>query len=526
MSVEQGTSVIPAGWLATDHAAAGPARWLRGRPLDRVWVASSRYPLGVGALAGLYYLAAKIGYELGFTGPVAGIVWLPVGVGISFLALGGLRFWPGALIGDLLANDYTRVTLGGAIGQTAGNLLEVLLGAYLLQRLLRRGSPLDKTSSSLALVSALAVCTAASAVIGPLSLVASSALSWSSLWTVSRTWWLGDWCGALVVVPFALAWFGPRPVRAEQLRHGRALSVLLVLAVLVWVSMLTEQRVAYIAFPALIYAAVLCGSRIAAAAVAVTASAAVWATTHYEGPFIFHSTGHTVISTQFFIVVSAASTLLIAALVSERELALKHAEQSRVETLLAQQAERQRLERDLHDGVQQRLLALLLNLKQAGRGLRPLDKVVSETGDGLVDALYELRAIARGTYPPMLTEVGLGGAIDEIAARSPVQVVVHELPTERFDIATESVAYFVIAEAITNAQKHANATTIDVRVYSSDGGVRIVIADDGRGGAVEQVGSGLAGLKTRVESVGGTFRIQSPDAGGTRIHAVVPFIDA
>jgi signal transduction histidine kinase len=311
------------------------------------------------------------------------------------------------------------------------------------------------------------------------------------------------------------------------MRQGRALSVLFVTAILVWISMLTEQRVAYIAFPALLYAAIRCGCRTASVAVAVTAAAAVWATTHYEGPFIFHSINHTILSTQLFIVVSAASTMFVAAIVSEREVAIRRAEEARTDAVLAQYAERQRIERDLHDGVQQRLLGLLLSLKQAGRAnaQRPLEEVVAEAGDGLVDALYELRALARGTYPPMLTEAGLAGAIDEIAVRSTVPLVVSELPLERFDIATEAVAYFVIAEAVTNAQKHAYASEIDVRVYASDGGVRIVVSDDGVGGAFERPGSGLAGLRGRVESIDGTFRVTSEKGVGTTIRVLIPHID-
>ena len=89
------------------------------------------------ALAGLYYAAAKTGYLLEFAGPVAAIVWLPVGVGIAFLYLGGLRYWPGVLIGDLLANDYTALPIGSALGQTCGNMLEVILAVLLLRRLVR-----------------------------------------------------------------------------------------------------------------------------------------------------------------------------------------------------------------------------------------------------------------------------------------------------------------------------------------------------------------------------------------------------
>src|ERR671925_603929 len=100
-----------------------------------------RYVLGVAVLAGLYYGSAKIGYALDFAGPVAAIVWLPVGVGISFLYLGGLRFWPGVLLGDLLANDYSTLPVGSAIGQSCGNVLEVVVAVLLLRRLVQ-GSPL------------------------------------------------------------------------------------------------------------------------------------------------------------------------------------------------------------------------------------------------------------------------------------------------------------------------------------------------------------------------------------------------
>src|SRR5215208_5918912 len=104
------------------------------------------YVLGVLALAVTYYGAAQVGYALEFAGPVAAVVWLPAGVAIAFLSLGGLRFWPGELAGDLLANDYSALPLGSAFGQTLGNMLEVLVAALLIRRLAARGSPLDSLS--------------------------------------------------------------------------------------------------------------------------------------------------------------------------------------------------------------------------------------------------------------------------------------------------------------------------------------------------------------------------------------------
>ena len=109
----------------------------------RVWTPRGRYPLTVALLAVAYYAAAKIGYELEVAGPVAAIVWLPVGVGIAALYLGGIGLWPGVLLGDLLANDYHVLPLGSALGQTCGNVLEVLVVALLLRRVGRGGPPLE-----------------------------------------------------------------------------------------------------------------------------------------------------------------------------------------------------------------------------------------------------------------------------------------------------------------------------------------------------------------------------------------------
>ena len=178
-----------------------------------------RYVLGVVALAAAYYGAAEVGYALDFAGPVAAILWLPVGVAIAFLALAGLRLWPGVLVGDLLANDYTTLPLGSALGQTSGNMLEVLVAALLIRRLLRRGSPLDSVGGLGGLLVALAAGTAISATVGPLSLLLGGVITSDELADVWRTWWLGDFTGALVVVPLAIAWSRPLPTAWS---HGRS----------------------------------------------------------------------------------------------------------------------------------------------------------------------------------------------------------------------------------------------------------------------------------------------------------------
>src|SRR3954454_22874931 len=166
-----------------------------------------RYQLGVAVLAAAYYDAAQFGYAHDLSGPVASIVWLPVGVAIAFLYLGGLRYWPGVLIGDVLANDYSTLPVGSALGQTCGNMLEVLVAAILLERLCRR-SPLASVRSLGYLLVALGAGVAVSATIGGLSLRLGGVITQANVGDVWRTWWLGDFIGALVVVPLAVAWSG------------------------------------------------------------------------------------------------------------------------------------------------------------------------------------------------------------------------------------------------------------------------------------------------------------------------------
>src|SRR5689334_8608233 len=140
-------------------------------------VPRGRALVATGALAAAYYGAAKIGYQLEFTGPVAAIVWLPVGIGIASLYLGGLQLWPGVVVGDLLANNYSTLPIGSALGQTVGNTLEVVVGALLIRRIARRGDPLASVGNVVLLVAALAATTAISATVGTVSSLAGNVIA-------------------------------------------------------------------------------------------------------------------------------------------------------------------------------------------------------------------------------------------------------------------------------------------------------------------------------------------------------------
>jgi signal transduction histidine kinase len=142
--------------------------------------------------------------------------------------------------------------------------------------------------------------------------------------------------------------------------------------------------------------------------------------------------------------------------------------------------------------------------------------------DELLTALDPLRALAHGTHSTVLTTLGLGGAIGSVAARSTVPVTLLELPAARADDAAETAAYYVVSEAVTNAQKHARASSLSVRARVRRGELAVEVADDGIGGAVPSAGSGLDGLRERVEEIGGSFRVVSHAGLGTRIEATIP----
>jgi signal transduction histidine kinase len=643
-------------------------------------------------IAAAYYLAGRIGLELAYLDGAVAAIWPPAGLGLAVLVLYGLRAVPGIVIGDLLLADFST-PIGTVLAQTVGNTVAVVLAAMLLRRLTGGRTGLERVVDVLALIVCALVAALISASFGPTALRLGGVISTGELDDVFRTWTLGDAAGILVVAPAILTWatFGLLGIRRRTLVEGGVLLLLL----LVLAELAPQRDVPYVVFPVLLAAALRFGPRGAATAILVVCSIVVWNTAQNDGPFVRGSLTDSLLATQLFIAIAAATSMLLAAVGAERgraesaqrALAREQAALRRVATLVASEvgpsrvfeqvteevarllglpganvmqydgvrtatvvgawsedgppsfpvgqrievdgdtavarvvrtgqaarvdryeaatgnlaatlvsagyrsavaapvnvggrvwgvlaaastsddplpdgleqrlcdfadlvaqalanadtyeklaasrarlvevgdAERQRLERNLHDGAQQRLVSVALGLNMVSGKLESdpetARQLLSAAQSELTRGLEELRELARGIHPVVLTERGLGPAVQALAARAPLPVDVTTLPEERLSAPVEAAAYYVVAESITNVAKYANASGATVTIGRANGTATVTVTDDGIGGADPAVGSGLRGLAARVEALNGHLAIDSPPGGGTRITAEIP----
>jgi signal transduction histidine kinase len=224
--------------------------------------------------------------------------------------------------------------------------------------------------------------------------------------------------------------------------------------------------------------------------------------------------------------VGAAASMALdnARLQAELAARLEEVKGSRIRVIEAGESERKRLERNLHDGAQQRLIALSLELKRLEKdvGDGPARRRLDEAQDEITRSLEELRAVARGLHPAVLTGHGLAVALEQVAARAPVPVRLSVAIEGRLPEQVEIAAYYVVTESLTNIAKHAHAASAIVEIARRRDDVVVEIVDDGVGGADSERGSGLRGLADRVEALGGRLRVWTPQGGGTRVQAEIP----
>lgn len=212
--------------------------------------------------------------------------------------------------------------------------------------------------------------------------------------------------------------------------------------------------------------------------------------------------------------------------VTELRRAVRELRESRARIVAAADEERRRVERNLHDGAQQRLVTVALHLHLVKRRLATDPAQVPQLVDSAVTeltlALEEIRELVRGLHPRLLSDRGLQPALNGLAERSVLPVEIVEAPPERLPAPVEAAAYYIVAEALANAAKHSRANRVAVRVVPAESCTRVEVADDGVGGADASRGSGLRGLADRVAALGGSLDVSSPAGAGTTISAELP----
>jgi signal transduction histidine kinase len=492
-------------------------------------------------IAGGLYVANQSGEALLLTGGV-GAFWPATGVGIALLYVGGLRWWPGVLLGDLLASIVDlpgdRQPLGIALADTAGHLARAVVAVVILQRLVGRRAAMDRLAQVGAVLVAVAVGEALSATVAIMSRCAGGVLEVSEMAVFWRSWWLGGVAGGLVVVPLALAWAHGRLSVWRGRGAGEWALMLAAVAGLSVIALSAEQPLTYMVFPAFIWAALRFGPQGATLAVTIGAVIAVLATSRQQGAFVEHSPTNSALNLQLYLTFAALTTLCLAAIVSERRrAALELAESQRREGERAA-LERQRIARDLHDSVSQSLFSTTLHVRTAQRALAreeldatgPVAEELSEIGQLTRSALAEMRALIFELRPGALAEEGLAAALTKqasaLSAREGLVIEV-DAPGDRLPLGpeVEQQLYRLGQEALANVVKHARASSATVRIAAKDDTVSMEVSDDGRGfdpAAVGREHFGLRSMRGRVADLGGRLEVTSALGRGTVLRVEVP----
>jgi signal transduction histidine kinase len=492
-----------------------------------------RYAASVVVIAAGCYAFAEGGKALLLTGP-AGAFWPAGGLAIAVLYLGGLRWWPGVLLGDLgsLLEDVLSVGVppGAALAEAGGDMARALVAVIILRRLAGPRAGMDRLEQVGALLVAVASGAAISATVAMLALRAGAVIEASEMGVFWRSWWLGDLSGGLVIVPLALAWARPpAPMwRGRGLLEG-ALMIATVVALSVS-AVSADQPLTYLVFPAFIWAALRFGPQGATLAVAVGVVIAVWTASNELGAFVEHSATDSALNLQLYITLAALTTLCLAAIVSERRSAALELAQSRARIAAAAAEERRRLERELHDSAQNRLVGLQIRLGLAKERTQQTAPEVAATFSRLMEEAEgvgsELRRIAHGIAPPLLATRGIVDALRDECLHSgiAVQIAANDVGLSEPDV--ETAVYLSCLESIQNAAKHAGSDArVTVSLRRTGNELAFSVQDTGRGFEPRTTarGAGLTGVHDRIETVGGRVEITAEPGRGTTVVGVVPW---
>jgi signal transduction histidine kinase len=480
-------------------------------------------------IAGAYYALAQGGEALLLTGP-AGAFWPATGFGIAVLYLGGLRWWPGVLLGDLLSREYALLPLGTALAETAGNVARAVVAVLILLRLIGPRAGMDRLVHVGAVLVAVAAAEAISATVAMVALVAGSVIDASDMTVFWRSWWLGGLAGGLVVLPLAMAWAQPLAPAWRGRGAWEGAFMIAAVAGISAVALSAEEPLTYLVFPVYIWAALRFGPQGATLAVAVAVVTAVWATSNELGPFLEQSPTSSAINLQLYITIAALTTLCLAAVVSERRRTVRELEDSRARIAATAAEERRRLEAELHDRAQNRLVALMVRLRLAQEQTEPKEPELAAKLGALIDDTEavgdELRRIAHGISPSLLASQGLASALAAESRHSAIPVRIDADGIGRSEHDIELAVYLCCLEAIQNAAKHAgHGAVVGIELRRGGGELEFEVHDTGRGFEPRNTprGSGQTGIKDRVHAVGGRVQILAAPGRGTTVAGAVPW---
>jgi len=482
-------------------------------------------------LAIAFRLAQDLGVQLRH-GSVLSPVWPASGVSLAGLLLFGWRAWPGVLIGGFHVGD--SIITGWALAAIDVGATLSPLAAVSLLRAFRFDTGMTRARDVLQLVFLGSGASVISATVATAVLLAAGTVSsreWVEFWW---TWWVSDGMGAILVAPLLITWRGGCRRRTELLiLLGTAAAVTPLL-------FRSDLPLVFLMFPLVLWPALRIGQMGVSAVTVVVAGIAVWATLNGHGPFSHLPYMTSLIVLEAFNASIATTSLLLGAAVAttkglsdandrlhaEVRRQLDEVRASRARIVQAAEGERRRIERNLHDGAQQRLASLsctlgLAQTQLAADSTAELQETLAQASRELSAAHSELRELARGIHPPVLVQGGIRGAVESLAEQSPVPVDV-TVPAGRYPPLLEATAYFVVCEALANVAKHAGATAAHVNIDHVDGCLVVQVVDDGVGGADVKGGTGLTGLADRVAAVEGQLRIDSSRGCGTRIRAELP----
>jgi len=492
-------------------------------------------------LAAAYYGAAKVGQTLRYTASVSAI-WPPAGLGIAALYLWGLRWWPGVLLGEIVVNgqlllDDSTFPVGSLMGQQAGNMAEIIVGALLLRRIVGPNAAMDRVEQVGGMLVALGVATAISATAGTLSMLAGGVVDESDAAEFWRTWWLGDTSGGLVVLPLLLAWARDPMAASRRICTWEGATLIAAVTALGIVAVSTEEPITYMVFPALIWAAFRFGPPGATLSIAITAAVAIGVTANDVGPFFQQAIDHRTLSTQLYIAVAALTTLFLSAVVSERERSASDLAEARRNEGERAVEERRRIARDLHDSVSQALFSMVLHTRTAQKALVHEQASPSGRVGESLDAIAELTKSVQSEMRALIFELrrdpvhdGLVAALARHASGlDAVGVPAIEVrgPAPRLALSdgVETQLYGIGREALANVVKHAGATAALVQVEAREGHVVVEIRDNGQGfdPAAKHPGHfGLESMRSRATEIGGRLTIASTLGLGTVVRVRVP----